>query len=89
MSKPIQFPAKFQFEFPPEIQTQREPLLDAVRHAMFHGELAEVQDVLRRMADWLAEHPEDYAIWDAGSDLTRLEEAILRTQEAEAAAAAN
>ena len=77
-----------QFVFPPEIQAQREPLLDAMRHAMFHGELAEVQDVLKRMADWLAEHPEDFVIWDAGSDLTRLEEALLRTQEAEAVTAA-
>ena len=78
---------KFRFEFPPDVQALREPVLEAIRDAMFHGELADVQKALELSSEWLAQHPEDFAVLDAGSDLTRLEQAMLMTRETPSAAA--
>ncbi|MBV9849743.1 MAG: hypothetical protein JO250_08745 [Armatimonadetes bacterium] len=81
-------PTRFVFEFPPEVEVKRGPVLAAIRQATAQRTLAAVQEALELSSEWLTEHPEDFAVLDAGSDLTRLEEAILRTQQAAPVAAA-
>ena len=68
---------EFQFEFPPEIQAEREVLFREIHEAMVERSLASIQAVQCRMAEWLQKHPEDYAIWDAGEPLAKLEDALL------------
>ena len=75
-------PTRFVFDFPPEVEAKRVPVLTAIRQATAQRTLAAVQEALELSSKWLQEHPEDFAVLDAGSDLTRLEEAILRTQAA-------
>ena len=72
----------YQFDFSPEVQALRKPILSAIRQATAKRTLSAVQEALRLSALWLQQHPEDYAILDVGSDLTRLEEALLQTQAA-------
>ena len=80
-------PTKFVFEFPPEVEAERAPVLVAIRRATAERTLAAVQEALELSSEWLAQHPEDFAVLDAGSDLTRLEQAMLLTRQTPSAAA--
>ncbi len=68
-----------QFQFPPEVQAYRAGVLIAIRRATADRTLAAVQEAQRLSAAWLSEHPEDYAVWDAGGTLSLLEDALLTT----------
>ncbi len=71
---------KWQLEFPPEIQAEREPILVALDRAMDEATVEAVQEAQTLAGAWLARHPEDYAIWDAGEPIAMLADAHASMQ---------
>ena len=67
---------KWQLEFPPEIQAQREPILAALVRAMDEGTVEAVREAQTLASAWLGRHPEDLAIWDAGEPIAMLADAL-------------
>jgi ABC-type sugar transport system substrate-binding protein len=67
---------KWQLEFPPEIQAEREPILAALDRAMDERTVEAVQEAQRLAGEWLARHPEDLVIWDAGEPIAMLADAL-------------
>ncbi len=68
--------SRWQLEFPPEIQAQREPILAALVRAMDEGTVEAVQEAQTLAGEWLARHPEDLTIWDAGEPIAMLADAL-------------
>jgi hypothetical protein len=58
---------EWQFEFPPDMQAEREAVLAALGRAMDEGAIEAVREAGTLAWAWVARHPEDYAVWDAGS----------------------
>ena len=71
---------KWQLEFPPEIQAQREPILAALDRAMDEATVEAVQEAQTLASVWLGRHPEDFAIWDAGEPIAMLADALANMQ---------
>ena len=67
---------EWQFEFPPEIQAEREPILAAMDYAMSERTVEAVREAQTLASAWLARHPEDYAIWDGGEPIAMLADAL-------------
>ena len=67
---------KWQFEFPPEIQAEREPILAALDRAMDERTIEAVREAQTLAGEWLARHPEDFAVWDAGEPIAMLADAF-------------
>ena len=75
----------WQFEFPPDVQAQREIVLAAMERAMQERTIEAVKEAGALAWAWVAKHPEDYAVWDAGEPLAMLGDALetLRRQAQE------
>ena len=73
---------EWQFEFPPDVQAEREVVLASMGRAMDEGTLEAVKEAGALAWAWVAKHPEDYAVWDAGEPLAMLGDALetLRRQ---------
>ena len=71
---------KWQFEFPPEIQAEREPILAALDRAMSERTAEACLEAQTLAGEWLARHPEDLIIWDAGEPIAMLADAIAWTE---------
>ena len=67
---------KWQLEFPPKVQAEREPVLAALDRAMDEATREAVNEARRLAGTWLARHPEDFAVLDAGSDISMLDDAL-------------
>ena len=67
---------KWQFEFPSEIQAEREPILAALTRAMYERTVEAVREAQTLAGEWLARHPEDLVIWDAGEPIAMLADAL-------------
>lgn len=61
--------SRWQLEFPPEIQAQREPILAALDRAMDEATVEAVREAQALASAWLGRHPEDIVIWDAGEPI--------------------
>ena len=68
--------SRWQLEFPPEIQAQREPILAALDRAMDEGTVEAVREAQALASAWLGKHPEDLVIWDAGEPIAMLADAL-------------
>ncbi len=66
----------FQFEFPPDVQAEREPVLRALGRAMAERTVEAVREAQTLASAWLTRHPEDYAVWDAGEPVAMLADAL-------------
>jgi len=66
----------FRFEFPPEVQAEREPVLRALDRAMAERTPEAVREAQRLARAWLTRHPEDYVVWDAGEPIAMLADAL-------------
>ena len=66
----------FQFEFPPDVQAEREPVLRALDRAMYEAMPEAVHEAQSVCAAWLERHPDDYAVWDAGEPVAMLADAL-------------
>lgn len=66
----------WQLQFPPEIQAEREPVLAAMDRAMDERTGEAVNEARRLAGAWLARHPEDFAVLDAGSAISMLDDAL-------------
>ena len=71
----------WQLEFPPEVQAEREPVLAALDRAMDERTISAVQEAQTLAGAWLARHPEDYAIWDAGEPIAMLADALAAMEK--------
>lgn len=67
---------EWQFEFPPEVQAEREPILAALDRAMSERTAEACREAQMLAGEWLHRHPEDYAVWDAGEPIAMLADAI-------------
>ena len=67
---------EWQFEFPPEVQAEREPILAALDRAMTERTVEAVAEAQTLAGEWLYRHPEDYAIRDAGEPIAMLADAL-------------
>ena len=67
---------EWQFEFPPDVQAEREVVLAALDRAMDEGTLEAIHEAVALAWAWVARHPEDYAVWDAGEPLSMLADAL-------------
>ncbi len=68
---------KWQLEFPPEIQAEREPIVAALDRAMNEATVEAVREAQTLAGEWLARHPEDLIIWDAGEPIAMLADALV------------
>ena len=66
----------WQFEFPPDVQAEREVVLAALGRAMGEGTPEAIREAGALAWAWVARHPEDYAVWDAGEPLAMLADAL-------------
>ena len=75
----------FRFEFAPEVQAEREPVLRALDRAMSERTAEAVSQAQALASAWLTRHPEDYAVWDAGEPVAMLADAleIMASEERE------
>lgn len=69
----------YRFDFPPDVQAQRARVLAAIHQATALRTLPTVRTALRLMTEWLSEHSDDYAVWEAGEVMTKLEDALLQS----------
>ncbi len=67
---------EWRFEFPPDVQAEREVVLAAMGRAMDEGTLEAVKEAGALAWDWVARHLEDYAVWDAGEPIAMLGDAL-------------
>jgi len=67
---------EWKFEFPPDVQAEREPVLAAMDYAMSERTVEAVREAQILASAWLARHPEDYAIWDGGEPIAMLADAL-------------
>lgn len=67
---------EWQFEFPPEVQAEREIVLMAYDRAMNERTPEAIRAAGVLGWDWVTRHPEDYAVWDAGEPIVMLAEAM-------------
>jgi len=67
---------EWQFEFPPDVQAEREVVLAALSRAMDEGTIEVVREAGALAWAWVAKHPEDYAVWDAGEPVAMLGDAL-------------
>ena len=67
---------EWQFEFPADVQAEREIVLAALSRAMDEGTVEAVKEAGALAWAWVARHPEDYAVWDAGEPVAMLAEAL-------------
>ncbi len=67
---------KWQFKFSPEVQAEREPILAALDCAMQEATAEACLEAQTLAGEWLARHPEDLIIWDAGEPIAMLADAI-------------
>lgn len=74
--------SKFKFEFPADLQREREAVFQIVREAVAEGSLETVRAAQERLSDWLELHPDDYTLWDAGEPLALLADALQAQQPA-------
>ncbi len=74
---------EWQFEFPPEVQAERQAVLDAYSEAMRERTLEAIQKAGALGWDWVARYPRDYVVWDAGEPLSMLADAIEATTNSE------
>lgn len=76
---------EWQFEFPPDVQAEREVVLAALDRAMQERTIEAVREAGALAWAWVAKHPEDYAVWDAGEPVAMLGDALetLRRQAQE------
>ena len=70
---------EWQFEFPPEVQAERQAVLEAYSQAMNEGTLEAIKKAGALGWDWVARYPKDYVVWDAGEPLSMLADAIEAT----------
>lgn len=70
----------WQLEFPPDVQAERETVLAALDRAMQERSPEAVQEAGALAWAWLARHPEDYAVWDAGEPIAMLADAQASMQ---------
>lgn len=80
---------EWQFQFPADVQAEREFVLAAMGRAMDEGTLEAVKEAGALAWAWATKHPEDYAVWNAGEPLAMLGDALetLRRQSQERAPA--
>ncbi len=71
---------KWQLEFPPEVQAEREPILAALDRAMAERTAEACLEAQTLAGEWLHRHPEDLVIWDAGEPVAMLADAIARIE---------
>ena len=67
---------EWQFEFPPDVQAEREPILEAQVRAMRERTVEAVREAQELALAWLARHPEDLVMWDAGEPIAMLADAF-------------
>ncbi len=67
---------EWQFEFPPEVQAEREIVLRAYDRAMNERTPEAIREAGALAWAWVTRHPEDYAVWDAGEPIAMLAEAM-------------
>lgn len=67
---------EWQFEFPADIQAEREVVFAAMDRAMSEGTVEAIRAAGALAWDWVTRHPEDYAVWDAGEPIAMLAEAM-------------
>ena len=70
---------EWQFKFPPEVQAERQRVLEAYDRAMSEGTLEAIKEAGALGWDWVARYPKDYVVWDAGEPLSMLADAIEAT----------
>ncbi len=68
--------SRWQLEFPPEIQAEREPILAALDRTLDEATVEAVREAQTLAGEWLARHPEDLIIWDAGEPIAMLADAL-------------
>lgn len=71
-----------------EVQAEREVVFAALERAMRERTPEAVREAGALAWAWVAQHPEDYAVWDAGEPVAMLAEAmnITRIREPKTAA---
>ena len=67
---------EWKLEFPPDVQAEREPVLAAQIRAMNEGTMEAVREAQELALAWLARHPEDLVMWDAGEPVAMLADAL-------------
>ena len=67
---------EWQFEFQPDVQAEREIVLTALSRAMTERTPEAIRVAGALAWAWVARHPEDYAVWDAGEPIAMLAEAM-------------
>ena len=72
---------EWQFEFPPEVQAERQAVLEAYDQAMRERTPEALKKAGALGWDWVARYPKDYIVWDAGEPLSMLADAIEATTE--------
>jgi len=76
---------KWRFEFPSDIQAERETILAALDRAMTERSPEAVREAGALAWAWVARHPEDYAVWDAGEPVAMLADALgVRASDSQA-----
>ncbi len=70
---------EWQFEFPPEVQAERQAVLEAYDQAMRERTPEALKKAGALGWDWVARYPKDYVVWDAGEPLSMLADAIEAT----------
>lgn len=67
---------KFRYQFPPEVEAEREPVFDAIRRGLAAGTPTSVAEASRAQKAWLERYPDDYAMWDIGEPISLLSDAL-------------
>ncbi len=74
---------KFRYEFPPEVEAEREPVFEAIRRGLTAATPASVAEASRAQRAWLERYPDDYAMWDIGETISLLADALEADSHAE------
>ena len=67
---------EWRFEFPPDMQAEREIVLAALDRAMAERSPEAVREAGALAGEWVTRHPDDYVVWDAGEPIAMLAGAL-------------
>lgn len=67
---------KFRYEFPPDVEAERETVFEVIRKGLSMGTQVSVTEASRAQLAWLERYPDDYAMWDIGEPISLLADAL-------------
>ncbi len=77
---------KFRYEFPSDVEAERETVFEVIRHGLSLGTQASVTEASLAQLAWLERYPDDYAMWDIGEPISLIADAleiVVRKERAE------